>query len=369
MMKQDMLPLDFADRVALELSALYERYGYKKFRLNKFERYDLYAENKAFVGERNIITFTDQNGDLLALKPDVTLSVAQSVPEGASERLYYNENVYRIAPGSHEYRELRQVGVECIGDVDIRTEAELIIMALSSLATVSAEYILDLSHIGLVLGLMEAAGLSPAEQQQVGDYIVHKNVLRLQTFVTEHGVPKALAGLMTSLATIYGPLDECLEQAAALDVNERTHHALTQLTELARILRELNLSHNVNLDFSLVGNPGYYSGLKFRGYLAGTARAVLSGGSYGELLRHLVKSGNAIGFAVYLDQIEELQRSLPPEEADVLIVYRPDDDAAAICRLAQQLIDQGKRVRVQRSEPTDIRWKERLVFGEQEEAK
>ena len=79
--------------ITQKLNELYESYGYKRFKMSKFEPYELYTENKDFLNTGQIITFTDLDGELLALKPDVTLSIMKS---GLGiGRIYYNENIYR----------------------------------------------------------------------------------------------------------------------------------------------------------------------------------------------------------------------------------------------------------------------------------
>ena len=82
-----------------QLNQLYEEYGYRKFRMSKFEDYDLYAQNKDFLKKGHIITFTDGDGSLKALKPDITLSIMKN-NSGDSEKVYYNENVYRETGGA-----------------------------------------------------------------------------------------------------------------------------------------------------------------------------------------------------------------------------------------------------------------------------
>ena len=73
------------------LNRLYEQYGYRKFKMSRFEDYDLYAQNRDFLRQDRIITFTDADGALKALKPDITLSIMKS-NGGDSEKVYYNEN-------------------------------------------------------------------------------------------------------------------------------------------------------------------------------------------------------------------------------------------------------------------------------------
>ena len=91
------LPKD--EQVPLLLRGLFEQRGYRRYRMSNFEAYDLYRENKNFLESEGIITFTDASGRLMALKPDVTMSIVKHTkPDAVSSKLYYVENVFRLAP-------------------------------------------------------------------------------------------------------------------------------------------------------------------------------------------------------------------------------------------------------------------------------
>ncbi|MBQ7333329.1 MAG: ATP phosphoribosyltransferase regulatory subunit [Clostridia bacterium] len=104
------------ERAVFALRSLYRQYGYLPYKMSKFEEYDLYVRNKDFLVSDSVITFNDTNGRLLALKPDVTLSIIKnSVTDNSyKQKLYYNENVYRISESTHQYKEIMQTGIECI---------------------------------------------------------------------------------------------------------------------------------------------------------------------------------------------------------------------------------------------------------------
>ena len=146
------------ERAGLVLRELYHRHGYQPYRMSKFEPYDLYVRNKSFLVSENILTFTDTDGRLMALKPDVTLSIVKNAqaPAGALEKVYYSENVYRTSPASVGYREIMQTGLECIGALDAAAVGEVLILAAESLAALGGgAYLLDLGHMELVAGLLE----------------------------------------------------------------------------------------------------------------------------------------------------------------------------------------------------------------------
>ena len=119
------------ERAVFELRSLYKQYGYLPYKMSKFEEYDLYVRNKDFLVSDSVITFNDTNGRLLALKPDVTLSIIKNSVSNKDykEKLYYNENVYRISESTHQYKELMQTGIECIGDIDVNDIFEVVYSA------------------------------------------------------------------------------------------------------------------------------------------------------------------------------------------------------------------------------------------------
>ena len=136
----------------LDLHELYENYGYTQYKMSKFEEYDLYVRNKSFLISDSVITFTDTNGKLMALKPDVTLSIVKNscdIP-GYIQKLYYDEHVYRISDRTASYKEISQIGLECLGDIDDYCITEVLTLAAKSLATFDKNYILDVSHMGIL---------------------------------------------------------------------------------------------------------------------------------------------------------------------------------------------------------------------------
>ena len=137
------LPQDEA--LYLRLCALYGSYGYQKYRMNKFEEYSLYLDHKNFLTSPSILTFTEPGGRLMALRPDVTLSIvknSRATPD-YTEKLYYRENVYRLDRTTKSYREIGQIGVEAIGAIDRAETAEIVSMAAGTLSAVDSDFVLS----------------------------------------------------------------------------------------------------------------------------------------------------------------------------------------------------------------------------------
>lgn len=103
----------------------------------------------------------------------------------------------------------------------------------------------------------------------------------------------------------------------------------------------------INLDFSVVNDMGYYNGLIFSGFVDGIASSVLSGGRYDLLMRRMGRRSQAIGFAVYLDQLERFYARREAYDVDALILYDGAADPLAVAQAAQDQTAQGRTVRVQ----------------------
>ena len=121
----------------------------------------------------------------------------------------------------------------------------------------------------------------------------------------------------------------------------------------ARELRELCAAldafgtYNVHLDLSVTNDTDYYTGVVFRGFVDGAAAGVLSGGRYDNLLHRMGKTGGAIGFAVYLSELERLLTETPAYDVDTLLVYDEGDDPARIAAAVKSLAESGRTVRAQ----------------------
>jgi len=347
------------------LRALYKSYGYTRFKMNKFEEYDTYARVKDFLISDKVITFTDTNGKLLAMKPDVTVSIIKNTDDvsGQVQKVYYNENVYRVSGGAHAYREIMQAGLECLGDIDTYHIAEVISLAVQSLASICDEYVLDISHMGFVSGLLKAAEFTEENMSAALRAVSEKNLPALTTLCEQAGVCQALTEKITALITEYGPICEVLPRLSLLCVNEEMELAANKMRGICDALCACGLEKHVQLDFSVVNDMNYYNGIVFSGYVAGLPAGVLSGGQYDKLMKKMGKNAKAIGFAVYLDQLERLWKREDNFDADVLLQYDDSVKPETVLLKAQEITKSGKTVLVLKNVPESVRTKERVLLA------
>ncbi len=351
------------EKAIFDLRALYSLYGYTQYKMSKFEAYDLYVRNKDYLVSDNIITFTDTDGKLLALKPDVTLSIIKNgkdVP-GCVQKVYYNENVYRVSKKNNAFQEIMQVGLECIGAIDDYCIFETVMLAAESLKSISEAYILDVSHMDIVSEAIAALGADAQTEKALLEKIGEKNLHGIDQICTAAGVD---GSLLKTLASTYGKLTEVLPALKTLSVSEKMSAAIEQLARMAAFLAANGCAENVYVDFSVINNQSYYNGIVFCGFIEGIPTGILSGGEYDKLMQKMGRKSRAIGFAVYLDMLERLQGEEKKYDVDAVILYDAGADAEAVSAAVRLMTAGGKRVLATGAIPEKLQYKQLLKLQE-----
>ncbi len=299
--------LDPQERIGLRLRELYSRCGYSRYRMSKFEEYDLYGRNRDYLFSDSVITFTDTTGRLMALKPDVTLSIVKNGKDtpGAIRKLYYCENVYRVTDPMAGFREETQVGVEATGEVDDGCVAENVRLALESLACCDGRHKLEISHLDLLGAAADGLKLDGRAREDVIRCAGNKNLHGISDICRGHGLPEGAEDRLLRLLRLSGrpeavldPLKQWAETPAEAEAADRLRRVVETLPEAMR--------ERIVIDFSLTGSMKYYNGVIFKGFIDGVPGAVLSGGQYEPLMGRLGRKDRAIGFAVFLNLLERL---------------------------------------------------------------
>ena len=290
------------EKIVFSLRELYRSCGYLPYRMSKFEEYDLYAHNKDFLVSDNVITFTDTNGKLLALKPDVTLSIIKNSLDdpGKLQKVYYNENVYRISRGSGSFSEIMQTGLECFGNVGQKEICEVIELAVRSLMTLSDSAVLEISSLDLVEEVIRSLGLTGEGEQKAWTILAEKNPDALKRLREEEGAQEDGCRLLEALLRMNGRIPEVLPVLREMVPED------SGFLSILEILSKSDIAGRIAIDFSISGDINYYNGIVFNGLIEGAPLTVLSGGQYDRIMRKLGRKSKAIGFAVYLDALERI---------------------------------------------------------------
>ena len=348
------------ERVVFALRSLYRQYGYTQYKMSKFEEYDLYSRNKEFLISDSVITFTDTNGKLMALKPDVTLSIiknGQDTP-GLVQKVYYNENVYRVSSGTHSFKEIMQTGLECIGDIDTYCLFEVLMLAAESLRSISPDCVLDIAHLGLVSALLDDLGLPDTEQalKCIGD----KNLHELSALCRAAGADESVSALLKGLLALYGTPATVLPRLRELLAGTAYEAQLAEFAAVVEPLMAAGFGDMLRLDFSVINSRKYYNGIVFKGFVNGVPTGILSGGQYDRLMHKMGRKAGAVGFAVYLDLLEELAAPAKAFDIDCALLYDEESDLSALTAAVTALAAAGKTVTAQRAVPEKLNYRQLL---------
>ena len=280
--------------------------------MGRFEEYSLYQANRSFLSSEQVITFTDLDGRLLALKPDVTLSIAKTAQPAPGEtlRYYYHENVYRPSAESHTFKEIGQMGLEFLGGVDETEVQQAVCLAAQSLGQLGTDWVLEVSHMGYLFGLLDALQVPEDARAGLLRKLGQKNAHELRAAALAAGLDEDAADTLCRVLTLCGGCADTLPRAEALCRNDAMRAAVAELQGLAGPLEQAGGA--IRLDLTLAGEMEYYNGLVFQGYLKALPRPLLKGGRYDLLMQQFTPGAGAIGFAVYLDELDRLSAPLPP---------------------------------------------------------
>ena len=307
----DINILDRNERTGYSLCSLYKSRGYSQYRMSKFEEYDLYVRNKEFLISDNIITFTDTNGKLMALKPDVTLSIIKSSRNltDAIAKLFYKENVYRIDKASGSYKEIMQVGLECLGEVGSSEIGEVLWLAAESLKQISDGYVLVLSNLDILMTLADRVSDKEEIRKKLMNCAGDKNIHGIDDVCRNAGIDPEKAAPLKKLLGLYGAPGTVMDEITVLCEAEGLTEACEELRAAVQAAEADPHGGRVQIDFSLVSDIRYYNGIVFKGFINGIPDSILSGGQYDRLMERMDHRKKAIGYALYMDRLDFLNES------------------------------------------------------------
>lgn len=364
-MKMETAILKREEQAVYALRELYRRYGYLPYKMSRFEEYDLYVRNKDFLASEQIITFADRTGKLLALKPDVTLSIIKNAPDlpGTVQKLYYNESVYRADAASHALKEIMQAGLECVGDLGSYEIAEVVLLAAKSLALVGEHFVLDISHMGLVSAILDSCAVPAENRKQIMQCLRQKNAHDLISLCGD--VTPAKEAKLQKLVSAGGTAEQVLADLAPVLTTQAEQDAFGELERLCSILCQGGYRNEIRVDLSVGNDMKYYNGVVFKGYLEGLPSSILSGGQYDKLLQKMGRSSRAIGFALYLSMLERQNENSGLFDVDTLIIHDGSIAPAELVTLSEEAAKTGS-VLVAAQKPENRRYRHliRVVNGE-----
>jgi ATP phosphoribosyltransferase regulatory subunit len=303
-------------RRAVEDAAMsvFDGWGYEEIATPSVDYYVLFERGMGHEEARRSFRFTDTDGRLLALRPDVTSSVARAAATlfaGATRplRFCYAASVFRQRPHSRAEwrRQERQLGCELIGASRADADIEVLTIAAEVLERLGlgGSYRITLNHVGVFNGVAEQLGLGPEAREEMRQLIDARDAAGLEQFLSglgKSGPTVRSAGRLASIADGR----EMPEEARELLTNERSRAALDELERLRAVVESPGIGNGFSIDLSDVSGLDYYTGLVFKIYVEGAGARVGGGGRYDELTANFGRREPAVGFVLDLDALTEI---------------------------------------------------------------
>lgn len=295
---------DDCDRYRSFEGVLVEKFksaGFKEIKTPLLEYYDLFLRTGFPIPQEAMHKVTDRGGRILVCRPDSTTPAARLAATRLPMRplkLFYIQPVYR-ADAAHTGRNIQtlQAGVEWIGTEAAKADARMVMLAKDILSVLNVgEFGLEIGHAGLFGELTRDMDGAEQMADEMRELIGRKNFAAMKDLF-ESCCDKQTAERYSALIAMYGGAEELAEAKSLLPGST----AIAELEELTG-----KLGGDITIDFGLVGDMDYYTGIILRGYVAGAADAVLTGGRYDNLMSGFGRDEPAIGFAVNLDAVLEI---------------------------------------------------------------
>lgn len=351
----DFLPDECFNKVLLEGKArnIFNLWGYCEVEPSSLECLDIFFNKSPHIKQESIFKFFELGNQTIVLRPDFTIPIARIAAtklraESLPMRFSYIGNIYRYKNlPSGKQREIAQAGVELMGIVGAKADAEVITIAIEILKSIGlTDFQIDMGQVEFYKGLIEKYNLTQDHARKLTEIIDKKNTLALKTFLDKVDLSEDSKDLFMKLPLLYGDIS-ILKEAGDIVNNPRSEKAIENLYDVYEILKANGLSQYITFDLGMVHSIDYYTGIIFRGMTTKLGYPICVGGRYDNLVSEFGYDLPATGFALnvksLLIALENQKRLLPKPGIDVLVVF-DDDKREEGYKHMQKLRKAGKKV-------------------------
>ncbi|MDD6485212.1 MAG: ATP phosphoribosyltransferase regulatory subunit [Clostridiales bacterium] len=318
----DILPAQCARKKEIESTmwSVFSSIGYKEIEVPSFEYYDCYAGGEGTIAQESLFKFFDNEGRILALRPEFTTSIARMAATKLADktmplRFLYTGNVFRLeeqCEGARQ-REFTQCGIELIGSYAPAADAEVIAAAMEAiLASGIEEFSMEIGQVAFFNGLVEQAGLDEVMTEKLRERIDLKDTVGIKAITDKLSIDEGVKKLMIELPYMFGDLS-VLERAYVSGLNETSKLALDNLKSIYTMLADYGFEQYISIDLGMLQSIDYYTGTIFKGYTRGVGFPICAGGRYDNLMGKFGAPKGAVGVAIGVNRI---MTALGHESAD-----------------------------------------------------
>ncbi len=329
----DILPEDCAVKKEIESTiwSVFSSIGYKEVETPTFEYYDCYAGLGGQISQEHMFKFFDEQGRILALRPDFTTSIARMASTKISDekmplRYLYTGSVFRVeqTQGARQ-REFTQSGIELIGSYAPSADAEVISAAMEAVMAVGIEeFSMEIGQIAFFNGLVKQAGLDSESIEKLRERIDSKDSVGIKSITDKLDIDEKIKNLIIDLPYLFGG-EEVFEKAYVDGLNEESKLALDNLKRIYELLCLYGFEKYVSIDLGMLESIDYYTGSIFKCYTHGVGFPICAGGRYDNLMGQFGTPKGAVGVAIGINRIMSVLSDKEIHDVSASLVYAEKD--------------------------------------------
>ncbi|MGN0182899.1 MAG: ATP phosphoribosyltransferase regulatory subunit [Candidatus Ornithomonoglobus sp.] len=333
----DVLPNECAVKKDIEntIWMVFNTFGYKEIESPSFEYYDCYSGETGQISQEKLYKFFDEQGRILALRPDFTTSIARMAATKAQNatlpvRYMYTGSVFRAEHTEGvRRREITQSGIELIGSYSAKADAEVIAAAIEAMLALGIEEIsMEIGQVAFFNGLVEQLGLDAETTEKLRARIDSKDSQGIRKLVDKLNIEEHIKQVMIDLPYLFGDAS-IIERANVPGLNETSKVALDNLRQIYDLLCAYDFEQYISLDLGMLQSIDYYTGSIFKCYTHGVGFPIAAGGRYDNLMGMFGAPKGAVGCAIGVNRIMQVYTDKPDEVPSTLIYAEKNADRAA----------------------------------------
>ena len=299
---------------------VFQGWSYEEVITPTVDYYSLFEQGMGETEAQTSFRFSDADGRMLSLRPDVTSSVARLAATLLSERprplrFCYAAPVFRRQQQSHAEwrRENTQLGCELIGASGLAGDLEILLVAAEILTNIGLKdsFRITINDVGIFEAIVGEAGVDNGTKEIIRRLVDTRDEIELSRFLVSRSLPAEL----TCLAHLTGKL-AVLDEAQRLITNSRAQDRLQSLHSLWTTIESLGVADSFEIDLADVSSLDYYTGLSLKIFVRGVGYRVGRGGRYDGLTANFGKAEPAVGFVLNLDSLTEVLCSTARENGN-----------------------------------------------------
>lgn len=337
-----------------KLKDLIKTYGYDNIETPTFEYMSVYYKDITLRKSMDLYKFFDKEGNTLVLRPDFTPSIARAVSKYFTDdkviRLFYVGNVFA---NNRRYqgrlKESCQFGGELIGEESIDSDGEIISVIVNALKSCNlSDFQISIGHADIFKGLIDIGDFDEENMEIIREYMLNRNIFGLEEFLESKNTNEDLIDMFLSICKMYTPgsdeWNNLLNKAKSYDT---LYKSLNYLNDLYEVLRSYGVEKYISFETGSLSEYDYYTGIIFAGYTYKSGEPIVTGGRYDNLLSNFGKSRPAIGFGIFVDQLQlalDRQNILYTKKNNKIIICYETADRNKAINEAIKLRNQGNIV-------------------------